>query len=136
MMNLYDFIIKEDSDYDTYDTVYDICVTVCVPYRELGEEMDWFDKFYNFILQHVEFIKEVSDYECTANWSRFIEENINVFTEAANEFWYEHLIPKNQDDMIYEWIKELHGWLSGYVSECEYHKFMEKYAPRIKELSK
>lgn len=136
MANLYDYIIKKDADHDTYDVVYDICVTVCVPYRTESEEMDWFDRFYNFILKHINVIEEISDYECIAHWSKFIEENLDVFTEAANDFWWEHLIPKNQDDMIYEWVKELDGWLSGGVSESRYHEFMEKYAPKLKELSK
>ena len=30
-MTLYEFITLEQADFDTFDTVYDTCVTVCEP---------------------------------------------------------------------------------------------------------
>lgn len=130
-MTLYDFVRMEDTDFDTYDTVFDVEVTVCVPYDD-SEITEWHDKFYNFIIKHVEFKEKTSECECTAEWTNFITDNLEVFREAANDMWYDDRVPDDDDDLIYEWIKEIHSWLAGYVSEVEYQKFMEKYAPKIK----
>lgn len=130
-MTLYDFIRMEDTDFDTYDTVFDAEVTVCVPYDD-SEITEWYDKFYNFIIKHVEFKEKISEGECTAEWTNFITDNLEVFREAANDMWYDDRVPDDDDDLIYEWIKEINSWLAGYVSEVEYQKFMEKYAPKIK----
>lgn len=131
-MTLYDFIRMEDTDFDTYDTVFDAEVTVCVPYDD-SEITEWYDKFYNFIIKHVEFKEKISEYECTAEWTNFITDNLEIFREAANDMWYDDRVPDDNDDLIYEWIKEIHSWLAGYVSEAEYQKFMEKYAPRMED---
>lgn len=127
-MTLYDYINIEMTDIDTYDTVFDAEVTVCVPY---GCE-DWYGKFYIFIIKHVLFVEKISSYECTAEWYKFIQENIGVFRQAADDMWYS--TPADDDDLIYEWITEIDGWLAGYVSEAEYQKFMENYAVKIKEV--
>ena len=130
-MTLYEFIRMENADFDTYDTVFDAEVTVCVP---CDEENDYYDKFYNFILKHVEFVEKTSEYECTAEWTKFIVNNIDVFRMAARRMWREETVPKSEDDLIYEWIMEIHSWLAGYVSETEYAEFMENYAPLIQEV--
>lgn len=129
-MTLYEFIKMENNDFDTYDTVFDAEVTVCVPY---DKEKDWYDKFYNFIIKHVQFVEKLNDGECTADWYNFIKENIKVFRQAANDMWrLDYINIDDDDDLIYEWIKEIEGWLAGYVSETEYRKFMENYAVKIK----
>lgn len=130
-MTLYDFIVMEKTDFDTYDTVFDVEVTVCVPN---DDESDYYDKFYNFIIRHVEFVEKTSKYECTAEWTKFITDNIDVFRIAARRMWREETVPKTDDDLIYEWIKEINGWLAGYVSETEYAEFMENYAPMIRDI--
>ena len=49
-MNLYDFLMLEKADFDTYDTVFDICVTVCEPYEyEEGDEKEYYDIFNELI---------------------------------------------------------------------------------------
>lgn len=131
-MTLYDFVRMEDTDFDTYDTVFDVEVTVCVPYDD-SEITEWYDKFYNFIIKHVEFKEKISECECTAEWTNFITDNLEVFREVANDMWYDDRVPDDNDDLIYEWIKEINSWLAGYVSEVEYQKFMEKYAPRMED---
>ena len=128
-MTLYEFIKMENNDFDTYDTVFDAEVTVCVPY---DKEKDWYDKFYNFIIKHVQFVEKLNDGECTADWYNFIKENIKVFRQAANDMWrLDYINIDDDDDLIYEWIKEIEGWLAGYVSETEYQKFMENYSDKI-----
>ena len=130
-MTLYDFIVKEDNDFDTYDTVFDAEVSVCVPCEK---ETDWYDKFYNFIIKRVMFVEKISDGECTADWSKFITDNLDLFREIANDMWNDGTVPDDDDDLVYEWIKEIEGWLAGYVSENEYQKFVENYADKFKEV--
>lgn len=138
-MTLYEFLRLEKSDFDTYDTVYDVCVTVCEPYEGTMADMDNYDAFCDCIYKHVELVEKTDECSCTANWTGFITDNLSVFRECANEMWKKEWIYKyggepDDDDLIYEWINEIHSWLAGYVSESEYKEFMEKYAPRLKEV--
>ena len=132
-MTLYDFLKLVKADFDTYDTVFDIEVTVCEPYESSMENMEWYDKFYDFILKHVEFVEKTGECSCVVNWYKFIKDNMETFRECTNDMWKEGTVPNDEEDFIYEWIKEINGWLTGYVSETEYKIFMEKYAPKIKE---
>lgn len=144
-MTLYEFLKMEKADFDTYDTVFDAGVTVCCPTeffingKGKYTEDKWYDEFYNFILKHVIVVEKTGDCVCTANWTKFITDNLEVFKEATKDTWCEDWIFKyngepDDDDLTYEWINEIENYLAGYVSENEYKKFMEKYAPKIKEV--
>lgn len=133
-MTIYDFLKLEKSDFDSYDTEFDICVTVCEPYDGDLTEADSYDLFCDFIYKHVELVEKTGECTCIANWTKFITDNLDVFRECANDMWYEGSVPKNDDDLIYEWIKEIHSWLAGGVSETSYKKFIETYATKIKEV--
>lgn len=128
---LYEALQWEKSDFDTSDTVYDTTVTVV--YDDYSQP-DNYNRFCKFILQHVKALEKYRGGYILADWTGFITENLDVFRELATEMWWEEYIPTDDDDLIYEWIKEIHGWLAGSVSETEYGIFMEKYAPRIKEV--
>lgn len=132
-MTLYDFLKQEDTDFDSYDTVFDIEVTVCVPYHSEDSNYEYYDKFCDFILKCISGVEKISDCECRANWYSFVAINLEVFKEIANDMWREGSIPDDDDDLIYEWIEEINGWIAGGVSENEYKHFMETYASRIKE---
>ena len=130
-MTLYDFILQEQGDFDTYDTVFDVCVTVCEPYEyDEGEEKEYYDIFNDLIMKNVEVDYKKSDYECICKWNDFIEKNIETFRKAADELWYH--TPKNDDDLIYEWIREINSWMAGYVSESVYKKFVTEYGEQLK----
>lgn len=144
-MTLYDFLKLVKADFDTYDTVFDTEVTVCCPMeffinsKEKDTENKWYDTFYDFILKHVEFVVKTGECSCVVNWYKFINDNIETFRECANEMWKKEWIYKydgepDDNDLTWEWINEINGWLAGYVSESEYKNFMEKYAPRLKEV--
>ena len=131
-MTLYELLKMEQCDFDTFDTVFDICVTVCDPYVPDEGEEEWFDKFYDFIIKNVEVMEKTGECTCICKWYDFIKNNIEVFRNAANDMWFEDCIPDNEEDLIYEWIKDIHLWLAGYGSECEYKKFMKNYSDKIK----
>lgn len=131
-MTIYDFLKQEKSDFDTYDTEYDVCVTCCEPYDD--DEQENYDVFCECIYKHVELVKKTGECSCIAKWTKFITDNLSVFRECANNMWYEGSVPKGDDSLVYKWINEIHLWLAGYVSESEYKEFMEKYAPRLKEV--
>ena len=129
-MTLYEFITLEQADFDTFDTVYDTCVTVCEPYEyEDGEQKEYYDIFSDLIMQMVEVEEKTGECTCLCKWSDFIEKNIATFRKAADELWTK--TPKADDDLIYEWIKEINSWLAGYVSENTYKKFVTTYGEQL-----
>lgn len=129
-MTLYEFITLEQADFDTFDTVYDTCVTVCEPYEyEEGEQKEYYDIFSDLIMQMVEVEEKTGECTCLCKWSDFIEKNIATFRKAADELWMR--TPKADEDLIYEWIKEINSWLAGYVSENTYKKFVTTYGEQL-----
>lgn len=114
MIKLYDYLKMSEADYDTYDTDYDACVTVCY----IDEENDDYDKFCNGIIKKVNVV-EINGDELVCDWSKLIERNIIKFKEFTSKHWrnqYEDDI----DEFIYQWINEIHYYMAGYVSESFY----------------
>jgi hypothetical protein len=54
--------------------------------------------------------------------------------EITEEQTHDEDTPDSYDDLIYEWIDEISKWMAGYANEAIYKDFMEKYAPRLKEV--
>lgn len=128
-MTLYDWIKRTEGSYDTYDTVYDGVVTV----DWIDEETDFYSKFCNGIMKLVEFVNQVphSSCEIVCRWTDMITRNIEVFKEFTDKFWT-NKYEDDKDEFIYQWIKEIHYWVAGYVSESTYKDFVENYLPRMK----
>ena len=121
-MKLYDFMKMSETDYDTYDTVYDACVTVCYA----DEEVDSYDKFCNEIMKKVE-VAEVHENCLIVDWSALISGNIDKFREFTEKHW-RYTYEDDEDELIYQWINEIHAYMAGYVSENFYNtlvKFVE-----------
>lgn len=114
-MKLYDFIKMAETDYDTYDTIYDEGVTVC--YIEENAENDSYDKFCINIMKKAEMEKVNGDI-LIVNWTKLIKDNMEKFREFSKKHW--RFQYKDEDDFIYEWIKEIHMYMAGYVSEDFY----------------
>ena len=132
-MTLYDFIMQEQADFDTYDTEFDTCVTVCEPYEyDEGEEKEYYDIFNDLIMQKVELVEKTGECTCVCKWSDLIKKNLEVFRKAADDLWYHYLTPENDNDLIYEWIREINSWMAGYVSESVYKKFVTEYGEQLK----
>ena len=116
-MKLYDVMKKSEEDYDTYDTEYDACVTVC--YIDDEDETDNYDKFCNEIIKKVEVTRIIPDSHLVCDWTKLIRDNMEKFRSFTKEHWkfqYEN----NEDEFIYQWINEIHLYMAGYVSEDFY----------------
>jgi hypothetical protein len=112
-MTLYEYLKMSEADYDTYDTQYDTGVTVCY----IDTEDDEYEKFCNGIIKKVDVIKINGDI-LIVNWCELIERNMEKFRKFSMRHWaFEY---KHDDDFIYEWIKEIHAYTAGYVSEDFY----------------
>lgn len=119
-MKLYDFMKLTETDYDAYDTVYDESVTVC--YIEEDAENDNYDKFCINIMKKAEMEKLNGDI-LIVNWTNLIKNNMEKFREFSMNHWKFQY--NDEDDFIYEWIKEIHMYMAGYVSEDFYDILVE-----------
>lgn len=109
MTTLYDYLKMNKSDYDTYDTEYDAVITVCY----IDCECDDYDKFCNAIIKKVDVVKAYN-YGLTVNWSNLIKRNMDKFRAFAMKHWaFEY---EDEDEFIYQWVKEIHYYIAGYVS--------------------
>lgn len=108
-MTLHDYLKMNEEDYDTYDTEYDAVITVCY----IDGERDDYDKFCNEIIKKVNVVKAYND-GLTVNWSDLIKRNMDKFRAFAMKHWaFEY---EDEDEFIYQWIKEIHYYIAGYVS--------------------
>lgn len=125
-MTLYEYLKIAENDFDTYDTEYDACVTVCFIHEE--DEEDEYDKFCNGIIKKVNVV-EVNRDCLTVDWSNLIKNNMDKFKKFTAKYWayqYEDDI----DEFVYQWINEIHMYLAGYVSEDFYsvlNKFIDNF---------
>lgn len=119
-MKLYDFMKLSMEDWDTYDTEYDACVTVC--YIDEEDVEDSYDRFCVELMKKVEVIERNND--ClVCDWSKLIVDNIDKFRKFALDHWHkdsQYDGEDEEDDFIFAWINELHYLLAGYVSEDFY----------------
>lgn len=119
-MKLYDFVKMTETDYDTCDVVYDEGVTVC--YIEETNNNDAYEKFCINIMKKAE-MEKLNDDIIIVNWTKLITENMDKFRAFSMRHWaFEY---EDDDDFIYEWIKEIHAYVAGYVSEDFYEILVE-----------
>jgi hypothetical protein len=122
---LYDILNISEKDFDTYDTEFDTTVTVCW----IDREKEDYDKFCNGITKKVNVIKKVGD-GLLVNWSDLIKRNMEKFRQFTQDNWSENCqYEDDEDEFVYQWIREIHLYMAGYVSERFYKKlvaFVEK----------
>ena len=118
-MTLYEYLKLTRGDFDTFDTVFDASITVCYISDE-DEEYDDFNKFCNGIIKKVDVVRINGDW-IIVNWYEMIKRNIDKFKAFTKENWREDCQYEDDDDeLIYQWINELHYYMAGYVSEDFY----------------
>lgn len=122
-MKLYDFLKISQNDFDTEDTIYCAVVTVC--YIEEDETNDNYDKFCIELMKKVEVEKQIGD-ALLVKWTELIRNNMDKFRAFTAENWHENCQYENNDDeFIYQWIKEIHYYMAGYVSEDFYDELVK-----------
>lgn len=121
-MKLYDYMKLSQVDYDTYDTVYDACITVC-SIDEEDEEKDSYYKFCTDIIKKVEMEKQNGDI-LLVKWTKLIQDNMEKFKAFTKKHW-KYTYEDDEDELVYQWINEIHYYMAGYVSESFYDVLVE-----------
>lgn len=122
-MTLYEYTRENKyTDFDVRDVDYDTIVTVC--YIDQEDETDKHSKFCNSIIKKVQFVDRINDYTLVADWTALIEHNIEKFKAFTKEYWYNQY-EDDEDEFVYQWIKEIHAYMGGYVSESFYGTLCE-----------
>ena len=125
-MTLYEYMKVVKNCIDTYDNVFDACVTV--DYIEDDEYKDYPDmeNYYRFC---VEILKKVeaevhSNGNLIVKWNELIINNMEKFREFTNEHW-RYNYEDDDDEFVYQWINEIHMYIAGYVDEDTYKAMLE-----------
>lgn len=126
MTTLYDYLKLTKNDFDTYDTEYDEGVTVC--YIDEEDEEDDYDKFCNGIIKKVNVV-EVNGDTLVVNWCELIQRNMDLFKHFTEEHWYKNY-EDDEDEFIYQWIREIHYYMAGYVSE-DFYKTLNEFVDSL-----
>lgn len=125
-INLYDLLVISDSDYDTYDTDYDACITCC----SIDDDPDdFYDKFYHEMCKKVDVV-EANGCDLTVNWCDVIENNLDKFKAFTNEHW-KYTYEDDDDEFVYQWIREINYYFAGYVSE-DFYETLYNFALTLK----
>ena len=113
-----DSISKTWLDIDTYDTEFDVCVTVCIDIKR-GKNLDSlepYDKFNNLLVRKV--FVESTDKNIICNWSGFVKKNMALFKAYSEQNWIRTY--DDDDTTIYEWLKDFHLLMVGYGDDTIY----------------
>ena len=128
-MTLYEMLMTHESVCeDTSDTVFDAVVTIDWE-RDYSPSYD-LKALHDFsinLFKAVNFI-EVNKYNVwIIDWSGFIKDNLEKFKQFSKDYWERDISDWSDDDLIYEWINELHYCLAGYATDFIYKEFNERF---------
>lgn len=118
-MTLYEFVNATQRDYDAFDDVYDVCVTVChIPEEYIHDD---YDRFCTEIIKKVEMIRQNTDSIVVCKWANLIERNFDKFKSLSNgDAEWESSYDDDDEEFVYQWIKEINGYMAGNVPEDFY----------------
>lgn len=122
-MTLYEYLKLQQGGWisaDTYDTVFDAVVTIDADIDHENSE-DPYDQFVFGILRSVEIAKIGKD-TLVCKWSKFINDNWQLFKAFSREYWNNQYEDDNAE-FVYQWIREIHYYLAGYVGNSTYKAF-------------
>lgn len=115
-MTLFAYMDMHQEDIDTYDTEYDAVVTVC--FMEEENAQDNYDRFCLDIIKKVE-VDSAAHGDVIVDWSGLIERNMEKFRAFTAEYW-RYQYKDDDEEFIYQWIREINYYLAGYVGENTY----------------
>lgn len=117
-MKLLNLLITAGRDFDVYDTTFDTCVTCCsIDFPQ--SDYDW---FCTELYRKVD-VESAEEYTAVASWSGLICRNKEKFRIFSQRFWRNQY--EDDDDFVYQWVKELHAYISGCVPEDFYTTLLE-----------
>ena len=133
-MTVYDLIKETGYDYDVYDDEFDACVTCCdcseqEKEYEGDEDFEFYYKFYAGIQKLVNVVDTSHKDYITADWSNLIRHNKPILETFMYKNWKRDY--EDEDDFVYEWIREFNLWGAGYTSESVYKDFVENYMSKM-----
>lgn len=114
--SLFDYMKEHQEDIDTFDTDYDAIVTVC--YMEEEDINDNYDKFCIEIIKKV-MVESAAHGDVVVDWSGFVKKNMKQLKAFTEKYW-NNQYEDDEDEFIYQWIREIHYYLAGYVGESTY----------------
>ena len=109
-MTLYEYTRVNKNDFDCYDDVIDISVTVCFIDDADIEKDDLASKFCNELIKKVEVVEQTDDCSIICKWYDLIERNLAKFKEFTAKHWKRDYI--DTDDFIEQWIREIHYYMA------------------------
>lgn len=122
-MKLYDWLSIDKGSYDCYDTDFNICVTIdwidqrlTIDGKKLNDSD--YDNFVVELMKKVDVIDKLSSCELCCSWSKLINNNKEKFKDFASKHWKQQY--SDPEEFNYQWIKELHYYVAGEVSEIFY----------------
>lgn len=113
-MKLYDWLSIDKGSYDCYDTDLDVSVTI----DWIGNCKTDYDFFVADLIKKVEIEQKTDDCTLICNWSKLIKDNMERFKSFTKDHWETDY--DNETEFMYQWIRELHYYVAGYVSEDYY----------------
>ena len=124
-VNLYDFLVTSECDYDTFDTEYDGIITcICID----SEPKDDYEKFCHEICKKVQIVRS-GQYGLVVNWSEMIERNLEKFKTFTKKHWT-YTYEDDDDELVYQWINEIQAYFAGFVSE-RFYKTLREFVDTI-----
>ena len=126
-MTLFEYLKMAENDFDTFDTKYDECITVCFIDEEYAK--DEYDKFCIGIIKKVN-VEKIHGDTLTVNWSELIERNMDKFRKFTNKYW-KYNYEDDIDEFVYQWINEIHSYMAGYVGES-FYSVLNKFVNSLK----
>ena len=126
-MTLFDFMKQHASvSEDTSDDIYDAVVTVDWERDyEVSEEFKIYHDFCENVYKSVEFVEVNKGGIWIVKWSKFIQDNLDFFRKWSKDYWRFSIDDWEDDDLVYEWISEIHKLLAGCGTDSIYKKFNE-----------
>ena len=86
-MKLIDYCRSVDFvDFDSYDNVYDVIVTICFDEEAVDKPEDSYDRFVKYIVEHVDYIKGNGNY-VICDWNGFVKAHEQVLRQYEHDCW-------------------------------------------------
>lgn len=116
-----DYFDEHHDTYDTYDNIYDVCITV----TDIEENVnnDYYDKFCILIYKNVKVIRKENSAHLYCKWTEFFDKYKKFFEKITEKYW--RFKPAEEDDLTETWLREINGLLAGYASEDVYKDLYE-----------